>query len=101
MEKIQIFRFAVLQVKRNRKESCVFIQNCLKISMCCGKAGDTTSIFSSQMQWHKTELLPHNIFSYLHICLFVISILVTYILLKVLPMLQLWLGRNSVFPNIV
>lgn len=68
MEKIQIFRFAVLQVKRNRKESCVFIHNCLEIYMCCGKAGDTTSIFSSQMQWHKPESLPHNIFSYLPFC---------------------------------
>lgn len=72
-----------------------------KMCMCCYKAGDATSIFSSRMRWQKLNSLPHNVFSYLHICLFVISVLVRCILLKVLPMLQLWLGRISVFPNIV
>jgi len=40
------------------------------------------------MQWHRLNSLPGNMFSYLHICLFVIFILVRYILLKVLPVLK-------------
>lgn len=89
MEEIQIFRFAVLHIKRSRKESCIFIHYCLEVCMCCYKAGDATSVFNSQMQWHKINSLPRDTFFYLHSCLFVIFILVRYILLKVLSVLQL------------
>lgn len=41
MEEIQIFQFAVLQVKRNRKVS--FIPYCLEMRVCRYKAGDAVA----------------------------------------------------------
>lgn len=49
--------------------------------MHCYEAGDATSIFSSQMQWHKLYSLPCHRFSCLYIHLFVISSSVRYIFL--------------------
>lgn len=101
MEEIQIFRFAVLQVKRNRKESCIFIPYCLETCVCCYKAGDTASMLSKSDAVAVTQLTA-MLYVLLFTCLPICDTCFGQIFFTRGPSyVTAWLGRISVFPNTV
>lgn len=101
MEEIQIFRFAVLQVKRNRKESCIFIPYCLETCVCCYRAGDTASMLSKSDAVALTQLTA-MLYVLLFTCLPICDTCFGQICFTKGPSyVTAWLGRISVFLNTV